>query len=210
LLDAARRLIANAASYPNNAIVYTACDMVLHIQSDASYLSRSKSRSVVGGHFYLGNVDHPTHINGSIHCLSNTLDVIVSSASESEYGAVFVNAQLGVWFRIVLLALGYPQPKTIILCDNDCAVGIANDTVKLKRSKAVDMRFHWIRDCIAQAQFRVIWRKGANNLADFFTKALPVHEHQRLMPFLVRTPVQLNNPFHNKRAQRANVWRSTQ
>jgi hypothetical protein len=184
--------------------------MILHIQSDASYLGRSNSRSTAGVHACLGHRDQPTHINGALVCLSLTLDVIVAAASEAEYGALFISGQLGVWLRTILHALGYPQPPTIILCDNDCAVGIANNTVKLKKSKAVDMRYHWIRDRISQLQFRVIWRKGANNLENFFTKALPVHTHQALMPFLVHTPVDPNNRFHSPRAQRANVWRSHQ
>ena len=50
------------------------------------------------------------------------------------------------------------------------------------------MQFHWIRDRIKQKQFCVTWRKGAHNLADFFTKALPVRLHKVLMPLLVRIP----------------------
>ena len=74
------------------------------------------------------------------------------------------------------------------LCDNKCAESIALDTIKPKRTKSIDMRFHWIRDRIKQQQFVVAWRKGADNLADFFTKPLPVHAHQSLMPLLVHTP----------------------
>ena len=62
---------------------------------------------------------------------------------------------------------GYPQSPTNILCDNACAVGLATSTVKQRRSKSIDMRFHWIRDRIEQNQFTVNWRKGALNLADF-------------------------------------------
>ena len=72
--------------------------------------------------------------------------------------------------------------------DNACATGLANDTVKVKRSKSIDMRFHWLRDRVRQGQFIALWRKGVNNLADFFTKILPTSEHQALMPLLVRTP----------------------
>ena len=202
LLDKCNRLLAYAASYPNNETVYTASDMILHIQSDASYLSRSLARSVAGGCFYMGNIDQPTHINGTVTAVSNTIDVVVSSAFEAEYGAVFIIAQIAVWVRTILNALGYPQPPSIILCDNECAVGIANDATKLRKGKAIDMRFHWIRDRISQKQFKVLWRKGANNLADFFTKALPVHTHQSLMPFLVNTPHDHNNPYHSARVQR--------
>ena len=172
------------------------------MQSDASYLSRSHARSVAGGCFYIGNKDQPTHINGTVSAVSNTIDVVVSSAFEAEYGAVFIIAQVGVWIRTILNALGYPQPPSIILCDNECAVGIANDATKLRKGKAIDMRFHWIRDRILQQQFQVLWRKGSNNLADFFTNALPVHTHQSLMPFLVNTPIDRNNPFHSARVQR--------
>jgi hypothetical protein len=50
--------------------------------------------------------------------------------------------------RTILADLGYPQPPTTILCDNTTAIGLANDNIKMKRSKAIDMRFHWIRDCV--------------------------------------------------------------
>ena len=185
VMEAADRLLAYAAAYPCNKLRLTACGMILHIQSDASYLSRDGSRSVAGGIFYLGNRDSPTHINGAIHAISSIIGVIVSSAAEAEYAALFINAQHGAWLRTVLEAFGYPQPPTLIMCDNACAVGIANNTVKIKRSKCIDMRFHWIRDRITQGQFVVQWREGANNLADFFTKAQPVHIHQELMPYLV-------------------------
>ncbi len=52
-------------------------------------------------------------------------------------------------------------------------VGLANDSLKIKRSKSIDMRFHWVHDRIKQGQFKVQWMKGIDNLADFFTKALP-------------------------------------
>jgi hypothetical protein len=50
-------------------------------------------------------------------------------------------------------------------------------------SKSSDMRFHWLRDRIDQGQFRVLFVPGKKNLADFFTKALPVARHKALAPF---------------------------
>ena len=194
------RLLHYAAAHPNNQLVLRACDMVLHVQSDASYLSRPKAGSVVGGIFYLGNKDQPLQINGAIHACSTLLDVVVASAAEAEYGALFTNLQTAAYIRTALADLGYPQPTTTVLCDNQCAIGIANDTLKIRRSKAVDMRYHWVRDRIRQGQFTVRWIKGANNLADFFTKPLPVHAHRALMPFLVNTPTAPNNKFAPRRS----------
>lgn len=51
------------------------------------------------------------------------LDAHLVGASEADYGAVFFNEPIGVWIRIVLLTLEYPQPATYFLRDNECAVG---------------------------------------------------------------------------------------
>jgi hypothetical protein len=102
-----------------------------------------------------------------------------------------------------------PQPATTILCDNKCAVGIAMDIVKPKRTESIDMRFHWIRDRIRQGQFNITWRKGADNLADFFTKPLPVHMHQSHMPLLVFVPPANNNALVTASAARARARTAT-
>jgi hypothetical protein len=51
-------------------------------------------------------------------------------------------------------------------------------------SKSLDMRFHWLRDRIDQGEFRVVFVPGLQNLADFFTKSLPVARHNVLAPFI--------------------------
>jgi hypothetical protein len=78
--------------------------------------------------------------------------------------------------------MGYPQPATTIVTDNSTANGIVNDTVKQQRSHAIDMRYHWVRDRIVQGQFRVQWRPGKENKADYFTKhhSGAHHQHMRL------------------------------
>ena len=39
------------------------------------------------------------------------------------------------------------------------------------------MRYHWIRDQVKMKIFKITWKAGKLNLADFFTKAHPVHHH---------------------------------
>ena len=202
---AANRLLAYFFSFPNNKLVLRACGMRLHIQSDASYLSRPNARSVAGGIAYLSN-DDPTEVNGAIHAFSSLIPNVMASVAEAEYAALFMNGQNGAGFRQVLHDLGYPQPATIILVDNQCARGIATNTVQPKRTKSIDMKYHWIRDRVGQKQFNVIWRPGSLNLADFFTKALPVHVHASLMPLLVSSPPS-SPAFHTKAASRALSWR---
>ncbi len=97
---------------------------------------------------------------------------------------MFAAAKIGDVERCILSDLGYPQPPTLILCDNECAVGLAQRTMVPKLPKSsIDMRFHWIQDRIKQLQFLVQHVAGANNVADFFTKSLPRAKHDQFAPY---------------------------
>lgn len=202
------RLLQYCAKYPDNHLVFHACSMQLEIQSDASYLSRPNSRSVAGSVFYLTPPDLTT-TNSPCHALSTIIPVVVASVAEAEYAALFIAGRTGAELRTILTSLGYRQPSTTIYCDNACAVGIATDTVTPRRTKSMDMQFHWIRDRVRQHQFTVTWLKGADNLADFFTKALPAHHHRRLMPSLVCIPSSPNTSLTPHAQRRQNYLLST-
>ena len=94
----------------------------------------------------------------------------MSSAAEAELGDLFLNAKEAVPIRTTLIEMNWPQPPTPIQVGNSTAVGIANQTIKQKIYKSMDMRFYWIIDRIKQGQFRVYWRPGITNLSDYPTK----------------------------------------
>jgi len=197
------RLLGHLARYPDNVLVFHKSDMVYHAQSDVSYLSESRAKSRIGGYGYMGSNNAPTFRNGAVTNISKTFDCVVSSSAEGEYGAAYIVARDAVYIRAIAKALGYPQTHpTIILCDNSTAVGLANDTVKIAKTKSIDMRFHWLRDRVRQRQFAVKWVKSGANIADFFTKALPVNQHVARMHQLVQ--VKAATP----RATRALNWRT--
>jgi hypothetical protein len=176
LMDITQHFLQYAATHPNAQTVFHASDMVLLIDSDASYLSENNARSRAGGfHRCVSSslLDSSTNSNGAIDSISCVIPSVVSSAAEAELAATFINAQSAVSLRTTLAALGYPQGTTKIICDNTTATGIANGTVKIRRSKAMDMRWHWIQDRTKQGQFKVEWRPGTDNKADFFTKTHP-------------------------------------
>lgn len=179
------RLLQYAAAHRNHVITFKKSKMHVIIQTDASYLSRSKARSVAGVIIYFGDAANPTVENGMVHAMSSIIDVVVASAGEAEYGAAFIAAQQGVWIRNIAVAMGHVQPSTPLLCDNEFAIGLGNDTIKQRKSKSIDMRFHWLRDRIRQGQFTLTYLAGKYNLADFFTKTLPVAVHQLMTPRLV-------------------------
>jgi hypothetical protein len=51
----------------------------------------------------------------------------------------------------------------------------------------MDMRYYWVVDRVAQEQFLIYWRKGADNLADYFTKHhSPEHHRQMRYRYLTK------------------------
>jgi hypothetical protein len=182
-----------AATWPNATLVYTASDMILRVDGDASYNSEPEARSRAAGYFTLGANNHP------IECLSSISPTVVSAASEAEYATTFLVGQTAYGMRTTLAELGHPQPPTVITTDNKTAHGIATDTVKIKRSKAIDMRYHWIRDRVRLKDFQVTWRRGKDSVADFLTKAHPSLHCLRMRHHFVQRDEPTYPTAHSKR-----------
>ena len=98
---AVSKLLYSCGTYPNTCIVYSASDMVLHIDSDALYLSLYHARSIAAGHYYLSNgslnpslppFNSPKR-NGPNYTLCKRLRNDLAPATESELAALFRNGQ---------------------------------------------------------------------------------------------------------------------
>jgi hypothetical protein len=107
---------------------------------------------------------------------------------EAEYAGMYTNAQDATVDRQSLLDLGHPQSPTAMRFDNTTAGSLANRTAKVKRSKAIDMRYHWIQDRVQQGHFKLNWAPGSHNLADFPSKAHPIHHFEAMRPIFVTYP----------------------
>eukprot|EP00804_Cyclotella_cryptica_P020003 CCRYP_007866-RA/>CCRYP_007866-RA protein AED:0.45 eAED:0.45 QI:0/0/0/1/0/0/2/0/134 len=78
---------------------------------------------------------------------------VMSSAAEAELGALYIDAREAVPQRHLLNELGHPQPPTPIKIDNSTALGKVTNIIQPKRTKAMDMRFHWLSCHENQKQF---------------------------------------------------------
>ena len=201
-----KQLLDYCATHPDTKIRFKASDMILRIHSDASYLSEPNARSRAGGYFYLGNKQEQPHElpNGAVHVVATIIKQVVASAAEAELAALFINAKDGAILRTTLEEMGHPQTQpTPIQTDNSTAFKIANNTCKQQRSKAMDMRYYWVQDRVAQKQFNVYWKPGTENYADYYTKHhAPIH-HQRMRPIYLY--VHGKQPTHTKQALRGCV-----
>jgi hypothetical protein len=159
--------------------------MILHIHSNAAYLNETEAHSHGGGRHFLGNQASPINqpSNGAILDIAKILKHVVLSTAEAEVGATFLNGKEAVAVHTTLAEMGHPQPATPMQVDNSIASnGILNGTVKQQRSRAMDMRFYWMKDRTLQGQFNVFWAPGRDNLADYFTKHHSPAHHRLMRP----------------------------
>ena len=104
--------------------------------------------------------------NGAVLNIAHIIKHVMSSATEAELAGLYIMAR--------------EQPPTPLQTDNSMAEAVINGKVQPKRTKAMDMRFHWLRDRECQQQFRIYWRPGKLNYADYWTKHHPTKHHQNI------------------------------
>ena len=81
-------------------------------------------------------------------------------------GGLFENFHKATSMRRSLAEMYHPQPPTHVATDNTAANRIISGTEKQKISRAIDMKFYWVRYRIRQKHFYIFWEEGKENLAD--------------------------------------------
>jgi hypothetical protein len=121
--------------------------MLLNAFADASYLCRAHARSVAGAIFFLAtNTTPPESTDPFSHVFSTIIPCIIASAGEAEYVVLLLCCSQTTRCIISYSSIrhGLPIGPNIIMCDNTSAIGMATDSIKQKRSKAVDIIcIHW-------------------------------------------------------------------
>jgi hypothetical protein len=99
---------------------------------------------------------------------------VALSSCEAEFMAATEAAKQGLWLRSLLSELTAKQPKSVTLyVDNSSAIALMKNLVFHGRSKHIDIKYHFIRECVERKQIVVkrVWTKEQK--ADTLTKALP-------------------------------------
>ena len=174
-------------TYPNARIRFFAGTMQLSVDSDASYLVQPGAKSRYAGYFYLESTPNSLNYNGTphnapIHTECATIKNVVCSAAESECAGLFKNSHISIHIRRVLEALSHKQKSTKVKTDNRTANSFVHSSMRMKRSKSWDMRYHWLRENDQKQSLKIYWDKGSNNDADYFTKHHSPSHHKLMRP----------------------------
>jgi hypothetical protein len=120
-------------------------------------------------------------MNGPVIWRSRKQKSVALSTMDAEYMALSDVIKEVVWVRSLLRSIGYKMNEaTPIYEDNNACIELARDPKHRERSKHIDIRYHFIRDLISKGEVRIERCDTNLQLADGFTKALPIEKFNRL------------------------------
>ncbi|XP_076301426.1 uncharacterized protein LOC143219297 [Lasioglossum baleicum] len=161
---AAKRVLRYIAGTCNKGIEFNASKTsnVLIAYSDADYGSCTDTRKSVSGVILTLN-------GGPIIWFSRKQGVVATSTTDAEYIAAYDATKEVVWTRRILEELGLCQ---LLHCDNAAAEQLIKNPVFHRRTKHIDIKFHYTREIMKQGLLTIKHIASDEQLADILTKPL--------------------------------------
>lgn len=179
-LNAVKRIYRYIRGTVDFGLVYskTSGNNVLNGYSDSDlggHLDDRKSTSGVA--FYLND--------NLITWISQKQKCVALSSCEAEFMAATAAACQGVWLARVLRQVTDDfQGPVVLFIDNKSAIDLAKNPVFHGRSKHIDIRYHFIRECVEKGEIAVKHVATKEQRADTLTKALPVVRFEQMRQLL--------------------------
>lgn len=135
--------------------------------------NRDNCKSTSGFSFFVGN--------GLVSWGSKAQPTVATSSTHAEYVAAYQATAECLWIRSMLLELKLlPQDTpTVLKCDNQAAIKIANYQMVTPQSKHFDQKYHFVRHEVEEGHISLLFCPGKDNVADIFTKPLARTKFQK-------------------------------
>ncbi|GJZ92963.1 putative ribonuclease H-like domain-containing protein [Tanacetum coccineum] len=142
--------------------------------TDSDYAGATLDRkSTTGGCQFLGNRLI------SWQCKKQT--VVATSTTEAEYVAAASCCGQVLWIQNQLLDYGYNFMNTVIYIDNTSTICIIENPVQHSKTKHIEIRHHFIRDCNTKKLIQMAKIDTQLNVADLLTKGFDAGRFQYLV-----------------------------
>ena len=149
--------------------------MALIGYSDSDWGSSPDRKSVSGFCYQLAAN------NSFISWKTKKQPTVALSSCEAEYMSMTYAMQEGLFIRQLLHDLNYPDLKISLLVDNKGAIELGRNPVHHKRSKHIDIRFHFLRQKVQDGILVLNHVASNENYADLFTKPAKKHNMKNFL-----------------------------
>jgi hypothetical protein len=166
--QAVKRIVRYVAGTLDHGLYNPRCPGEAHLfgYSDSDYAGDiDTSKSTSGILFFLGKCP--------ISWQSVKQQVVAMSSCEAEYIAASTASTQVIWLaRLLSDLLGRDVGAVELRVDSQSALALAKNPVFHERSKHIWMRYHFIRDCLAEGSIHAHYINTKDQLADLLTKPL--------------------------------------
>jgi len=108
----------------------------------------------------------------SVSWLSWAQKTVALSFTKAEYMVISDCCQQAMWITNLFGEIGFPVLPITICGDNQGSLFIGSNPVQEKWTKHIDIRYHYIWECIEDNNVSVVFVPGNDNPADMFTENL--------------------------------------
>lgn len=163
---AVKRIVKYLQGTRGKGIKYSANKLTLKVYSDADIAGDVDTRRSTTGYVSI-------LASGPVTWTSRRQKCVARSTTEAEYVAASDAATEITWLRTFLLEHGVnmEQPRPLFV-DNQSALQLMRNNEHHRRTKHIDIKFHYILEKISGGSILVSYVESENQLADMFTKAL--------------------------------------
>ena len=141
--------------------------------SDADYASDSTTRRSVSGILF-------KYSGGAISWASRKQQSVSLSTTEAEYVAASEAARNAIWLNRMFSELAPLKKVPRLLVDNASAIRLAKNPEFHKRSKHIDIRYHFVRERVQEGELVVEYVRSKDQAADILTKPIPRVQFEEL------------------------------
>ncbi|GJT90801.1 putative ribonuclease H-like domain-containing protein [Tanacetum coccineum] len=106
---------------------------------------------------------------------------VATSTTEAEYVAAASCCGQVLWIQNQLLDYGYNFMNTVIYIDNNSTICIIENPIQHSKTKHIEIRHHFIRDCNAKKLIQMAKIDTQHNVADLLTKGFDAGRFQYLV-----------------------------
>jgi hypothetical protein len=116
--------------------------------------------------------------NCTVSWNSRRQNTVAASSTEAEYIALFEGVREAIWLKSLFESISIKMVKPItIFEDNTGCINIANNPINHKRTKHIDIKYHFTREQIQNKVIIVKYLSTGDQLADIFTKPVPAQRY---------------------------------